>query len=146
VAVTDITNYGAYELTTDDPLITSENYYPTLMQFDVSQPKYLLFNDKSINGEKHKLILYYSPPQGNVGSLWIRCHYITIHLRNVTENYYRYRTTLIQHLNSKEKDILYGTGEPINAVSNIFHGFGLFAGYNTDQVSFRLDSLNVRKQ
>jgi Domain of unknown function (DUF4249) len=137
VAVTDITNYGAFELTTNDPMITSESYYPTHMQFDVRPPKSLLFSDKSINGEKHKLILYYSPPQGNVVAVWIRFHYITIHLRNVTEDYYKYRTTLIQHLNSKEADILYGTGEPINAISNINNGYGLFAGYNTDSLIVR---------
>jgi len=145
VAVSDKTPYDYFELTTNDALITSESYYPTIMQFDVRKPKFLLFCDKAISGKKYTLRLYYGPPQRDNGQLYIAFHYISIYLRNVTEDYYKYRTTKIQHLNSKKEDILYGTGEPINVISNINNGYGLFAGYNTDIVSFRLDSLIVRK-
>lgn len=133
-----------YELTTNDKLVTGESYYPSLMQFDVRKPKYLLFSDAAINGKSHTLLMYYSPPQGINDQLFIKFHYISVQLRNVTEEYFKYKTTLIQHLNSKKEDILYGTGEPVNTISNIKNGYGLFAGYNADILSKRLDSLIVR--
>jgi len=66
-------------------------------------------------------------------------HYISIHLRNITEEYYKFKTTMIQNLYSKQEDILYGMGEPLNVKSNIKNGYGLFAGFNNDIVSFHFD-------
>lgn len=134
-----------YSISSNDNIITSENYYPSLIRFDIKKPKFLLFSDKQINGQAHQLSIFYTPPQRESDVRWITSHYISIHLRNVTEEYYKYRTTLLQHLNSNEEDILYGTGEPLNVVSNIENGLGFFAGYNTDIVSFKLDSLIVSK-
>jgi hypothetical protein len=149
VAITDIAFSKEnsdlfYELTTSDKLVTMESYYPSLIRFDIKKPKYLLFTDKTINGLKHTLNVYYFPPQIFDGQLKIRDHYISIHLRNVTEDYYNFKTTMLQHLNSKKEDFLYGTGEPINPVSNIKNGYGLFSGYNTDIVSMHIDSKIVR--
>ena len=132
-----------YELTTNDNLILSESYYPSLIRFDLDKPKNLLFSDKSINGKKHTLTMYYFPPQRESEKLYIGSHYLSIHLRNITEDYFKFKTTMIQHLNSKEEDILHGTGEPINVISNINNGFGLFSGYNEDIASLHIDSLIV---
>jgi len=146
IAVSDIaftydnsTNF--YELSTNDNIITSESYYPSLMRFDVDKPKYLLFTDKEINGKEHILNVYYKPPRNlhENGSEYISDHYISIHLRNITEEYYKFKTTMIQHLYSKQEDILYGMGEPLNVKSNIKNGYGLFAGFNNDIVSFHFD-------
>jgi hypothetical protein len=149
VAVTDIafsedSPDTFHELMTNDKLVTSESYYPSLMQLDVRKPKYLLFSDAAINGKSHTLLMYYFPNQRFNGRLYISTHYISVHLRNVTEEYFKYKTTLIQHLNSKMEDFLYGTGESVNTISNIQNGYGLFAGYNTDILSKRIDSLIVR--
>ncbi len=150
LAVSDISftydNPGAfYELSTNDNIITSESYYPSLIRFYADKPKYLLFSDKQINGTKHTLIVYYSPPQLEDIIRYIAPHYISIHLRNVTEDYYKFKTTMTQHLYSKEEDILYGMGEPLNVISNIENGFGLFSGFNNDIVSFKIDSTFLYK-
>ncbi|MCD6112151.1 MAG: DUF4249 family protein, partial [Bacteroidales bacterium] len=127
-----------YELSTNDNIITSESYYPSLIRFDVDKPKYLLFTDKEINGMKHTLNVYYTPPQREDDNRYISNHYISIHLRNVTEDYYKFKTSMIQHLYSKKEDILYGMGEPLNVISNIENGYGLFAGFNNDIVSLHI--------
>ena len=124
-----------YRLSTYDKIITSESYYPSLLRFDLKQPRVLLFNDKEINGKEHTLNVYYIPPQRESEYRYISHHYISIHLRNVTEEYYRFKTSMLQHLYNKEEDILYGMGEPLNVISNINNGYGLFAGYNSDIVS-----------
>ncbi len=141
IAFTYDDSHNFYELSTYDKLITSESYYPSLIRFDVDRPKYLLFTDKEINGMEHTLNVYYVPPQWESENRYISSHYISIHLRNVTEDYYKFKTTMIQHLYSKQQDILYGMGEPLNVISNIENGFGLFAGFNNDIVSFRIDEL-----
>jgi len=142
IAVSDIAfNYDSsnyfYELSTYDNILTSESYYPSLIRFDINKPKYLLFNDKSINGKEYTLRVYYNPPQKTKDdNRYIAKHYISVHLRNVTEDYYKFKTSMIQHLYNKEEDILYGMGEPINIISNVNNGYGLFAGFNNDIVSF----------
>lgn len=134
-----------YELSTNDKIVTSESYYPSLIRFYVDKPKYLLFNDTRINGLKHTLNVYYSPPQHQDDARFISDHFISIHLRNVTEEYYKFKTTMIKHLYNKQEDILYGMNEPINVISNINNGYGLFAGYNFDIVSLHIDELVISK-
>lgn len=135
-----------YELTTYDNIITSESYYPSLIRFDVDKPKYLLFTDKEINGQTHTLNIYYTPPQEETDKKrYISNHYISVHLRNVTEEYYKFKTTMIQQLYSRQEDILYGMGEPLNVVSNIKNGYGLFAGFNNDIVSFHIPKQVIRE-
>lgn len=135
-----------YELSTNDNIITSENYYPSLIRFDVDKPNTLLFSDKNINGLTHALYVYYFPPQIEEEYRYINQHYITIHLRNVTEEYYKFKTTMYQHLYSKEEDILYGMGEPVNVISNIENGHGLFAGFNNDMKSLRIEKTDLIKK
>jgi hypothetical protein len=140
ICVSDIAfNYDSsnffYELSTYDNIITSESYYPSLIRFDIDKPKYLLFNDKSINGKEYTLRVYYNPPQKEDDNRYIANHSISVHFRNVTHEYYKFKTSMIQHLYNKEEDILYGMGEPINIISNVNNGYGLFAGFNNDIVS-----------
>ncbi len=134
-----------YELSTNDKIITSESYYPSLMRFDVNKPKYLLFTDKEINGKEHILNIYYTPPQRESDKRYISAHYISIHLRNVTKEYYKFKTTMIQQLYSRQEDILYGTGEPLNVISNIKNGYGLFASFNNDIVSLHINKQVISK-
>ncbi len=127
-----------YELSTYDNLITSESYYPSLIRFYLDKPKYLLFNDQSINGETHTLNVYYAPPQTEGKQRRISDHNIRIHLRTVTEDYYKFKTTMIQHLYGNTEDVLYGMGEPLNVYSNIENGYGLFAGFNHHIVTLHI--------
>lgn len=132
-----------YELSTYDKIITSESYYPPLLRFYVDKPKSLLFSDKSINGKEYNLRVYYTPPQIEGASRYITAHYITVHLRNVTEDYYKFKTSMIQHLLNNEEDVLYGMGEPVNIMSNITNGFGIFAGFNNDMVSIHIPEQKI---
>jgi hypothetical protein len=136
-----------YEISTNDNIITSESYYPSLIRFDVNKPKYLLFTDDAINGREHTVNIYYTPPQKirEDDNRYISNHYITIHLRNVTEEYYKFKTTLIQQSYNKQEDILYGMGEPLNIYSNIENGYGLFTGFNNDMLSIKIDEVVINK-
>jgi Domain of unknown function (DUF4249) len=135
-----------YDLTTNDEMITSESYYPSLISFKNDKPRFLLFKDKSINGQVHTLTIFYSPNQGYSGGVhYILDHYISIHLRNVTEEYYTFKTTMIEQMYGKTEDILYGAAEPINVFSNIKNGYGIFAGFNNDISYMHINEVQLPK-
>lgn len=140
----DSTKYF-YKLSTNDYLITNESYYPSLVRFDVHKPKFLLFSDKSINGEEYTLRFYYTPPQTENDHRFISNHYVSLHLRNVSEAYYKFKTSMLQQLYNNEEDFLYGMGEPINVISNIQNSYGLFAGFNNDIVSIHIPEQIINK-
>lgn len=144
VAISKITQDYYYEISSNNKIITTESYYPSLFEFDKNKPKTLLFSDKLINGKNVDLSLFYPPPYYVSDISWIPFNYISVHLRNVTEDYYKNKTTYLQHTYSQQENILYGMGEPINVYSNIENGHGVFAGYNSSIVSFQIDSTVVK--
>ena len=144
VVISDISEKFDYELSTTNPIITSESYYPALVDFKNNKPKALLFADSKINGQNIDLKVYYTPPQTISDHRYISDHIISIHLRNVTEEYYKNKTTFIQHQYSLQEDILNGAGEPINVFSNIHNGYGVFAGYNNSIQSIHVPEILVK--
>ena len=135
--------FGYYSLTTQDEIITSESYYPSLLNFDKDKPRYLLFKDKKINGQEHTLTFYYIPPQHEDSHRYISSHYIIVYLRSVTEEYYKFKTTMIQQKYARAEDILYGAAEPINVFTNIQNGYGIFAGFNNDMVPMYINEIKL---
>lgn len=133
-----------FELNTNDEIITTQSYYPSAFLLDLKYPKYLLFTDETFNGEEHTVDFFYLPPQASEDYLFIINHNLSFHLRNVSEDYYKYKTTLIQSKNNNTEDILYGMGEPINVYSNIENGYGIFGAYNYDLQSFHFEKLKVQ--
>ncbi len=133
-----------FELKTNDEIITSQSYYPSAFSLELKYPKYLLFTDESFNGEEHTVDFFYEPPQASEEYLYILGHYLSFHLRNVSEDYYKYKTSLIQSKNNNTEDVLYGMGEPINVYSNIENGYGIFGAYNYDLQSFHFVKLKVQ--
>jgi len=135
VVVTDISDY-LYDpenysyLFSHESFITGESYYPSPLRFDLKEPKRLLFNDNSFNGEDVTLSFYYYPPQFMTDKRFISHHIVSVQLRNITEEYYLFKTSFLQSLYNQKEDILYGMGEPLNVFSNIENGYGIFAGFN----------------
>jgi hypothetical protein len=134
-----------YRLTTYEPIITGESHYPPSIRFDLKKPKYLLFKDNTINGQEIEMDFYFFARQINTaGTILLLPDIISIQLRNLTEEYYNYRSTLLQSSYNLQEDILYGMGEPLNVYSNVENGYGIFAGYNNSIKTLELDELDVR--
>jgi len=134
-----------YRLSSNDNIITSEAYYPALTQLDLKKPKFLLFNDSKINGMDYSLKIYYVPPQFEEEKRYISNHIISIHLRNVSKEYYEFKTSFLQHANNIKEDFFYGMGEPINLNGNIDNALGLFGGFNNDIKSIMIEEMPVEK-
>ena len=131
-------------LTTYEPYIVSEIHYPPITNVDLRKPKYLLFNDKSFNGNKVELSFYYYANQViYAGVKKLANVQISVQLRNVTKEYYDFRSTFLYNTFNQVENMIYGTGEPMNVYSNVENGYGIFAGYNNSIVTLQLNELIV---
>lgn len=134
-----------FKLFTNDHIITSESYYPSPLAFDSKQPDRLLFSDKNINGKTHKLeVTYLAPLYILGGAKYINSHLIYVIFRSISEDYYRYYTSLLKQKNAIRPEILYGAAEPSSVYSNIKNGYGVFAGYSEDNRTIHVDSIRIK--
>ena len=133
-------------LYSDNPAITNEDYYPSVLQFDAFPPTNLYFK-KENNSEPFYIDFYYSPPMSSITNMssgetntHIYFHSATIYLKTVSENYYKYHVSRLKQFYSREGDPLYGVGEPVNVYTNIENGTGIFASYTCDSVNYSYKS------
>ena len=73
------------------------------------------------------------------GNFSIMSHKLYLQLNSTTETYYKYKCSLIKHEYSQETDVLYGIGEPVQVFTNVADGFGVFAGYQFDIDTLRIE-------
>ena len=102
-----------------DPIITSTG----LLDYN---PKTLIFTDKLFDG-KHCSVKIYFATQAYAD------YNLKITFRSVSESYYKYKERQYAYLFSLENDIFSGMSDPINLYSNIKGGYGIFAGYSSDE-------------
>jgi len=126
----------------DDVIITSENYYPDLTTIGLQNPVYLPFSDKLINGQEHEFTISYFSGINVSGGLQTGDIYFLI-FRTISEEYYNYRTSQLEFFYNKYTDVIYGQNEPINLYSNIENGFGIFAGFQEQQIIYIVDTIPV---
>ncbi len=112
-------NYFIWFDKNSDPVITSTG----LLDYD---PKTLIFTDKMFDGEHRSVKVYFYTQH-------YRDFNLKIILRSVSESYYKYREKQFAYLFSLDYDIFSGMSEPINLYSNITGGYGIFAGYSSDE-------------
>ncbi|MCF8224131.1 MAG: DUF4249 domain-containing protein [Bacteroidales bacterium] len=102
-----------------DPVITSTG----LLDYN---PRTLIFTDKLFDGEHCSVRVYFY-------TQWYRDYNLKIILRSVSESYYKYREKQFAYLFSLDHDIFSGMSEPVKLYSNITGGYGIFAGYSSDE-------------
>jgi hypothetical protein len=102
-----------------DPIITSTG----LLDYN---PKTLIFTDKMFDGKHCSVKIYFA-------TMAYADYNLKIIFRTVSEYYYKYKERQFAYLFSLENDIFSGMSEPINLYSNITGGYGIFAGYSSDE-------------
>jgi hypothetical protein len=132
-------------LSTYETFIVNEPHYPDEIRLDLHNPKRLLFNDREITGKQVEIDFYYLAGQRGGGVHLLTNDIIGVQLRNVSREYYNYQSTMMHSAFNREADIFYGLGEPLNVISNVTNGFGIFAGFNNDVHYLELDTLTVRR-
>lgn len=126
-------NYGCY-MSSLDPIITKEYYYPVNPDLNGFAPKRLLFTDQSLSKKQKTLNFLFNPGstylRGEDGGHYVIGHgVIRVNFRTVSKNYYNYQTSLLQYQFNSSGDPLFGTREPKNIFSNVENGYGVFAAY-----------------
>jgi hypothetical protein len=103
-----------------DPIITSTG----LLDYS---PKTLIFTDKMFDGKSCSVKVYYAVQS-------VESDYnLKITFRSISESYFKYKEKQFAYLFSLENDIFSGMSEPIQLYSNITGGYGIFAGYSSDE-------------
>jgi hypothetical protein len=119
----------------EDPVITNEFYYPKNIKLHAFNPKRLLFSDHSLNSKQKKLT--FSFYQGGASS-WnnegssskkINAGYVSVYFRSVSPGYYNYFASYLDYKFNMSSDIIFGSREPVNIISNIENGYGFFGAY-----------------
>lgn len=113
-----------------DPVLTSTG----LLDY---RPKTLIFSDYLFNEKTYSLKVNYSiyadiPKIGDGPSYGYKLH---LSFRSVSESYYKYKEKQIVYLFGLDPDVFSGTSEPVQLFSNITGGYGIFAGYSSDDKS-----------
>ncbi|MBK7712603.1 MAG: DUF4249 domain-containing protein [Bacteroidales bacterium] len=112
-------NMGVWFEKNSDPIITSTG----LLDYN---PQTLVFTDKMFDGKHCSVKIYFATDPWSDYNL-------KISFRSVSESYYKYKEKQFAYLFSLHNDIFSGMSEPINLYSNITGGYGIFAGYSSDE-------------
>lgn len=119
------------------PLSFMKNTDPVLISTGLLdyQPSTLIFDDKLFeHGTASVKVNYaveaYVFPRIDDGQGYQ--YQLNVSFRSISESYYRYKQKQIVYLFSLEPDIFTGQAEPVQLYSNIDGGYGIFAGYSSD--------------
>jgi hypothetical protein len=115
-----------------DQSIVSEGFDEQIHYF--LNQETLFFSDELFNGEQKYIQVNYLPYYSGFRSFYyyVPTRKFTVHLRSISENYYKFRKSEKAYFTYKEQFELWkGAGDYVQIYSNIENGYGLFAGYST---------------
>jgi len=98
-------------------------------------PKSLVFNDELFDGKQTSIKAnYWIQTDGMplIGGGPEYGYLLFVYLRSVSESYYNYIRKQIIYQYSLESDIFTGMPDPVHMYSNITGGYGIFAGFSSD--------------
>lgn len=140
--IDNINRQQAY-LTTQDYRVTSEDYYPALINFTKDTPSSLLFNSRD-----NKISVSFSYNAGISYSYYgIKSlpHKLKVEVRRVSYAYYKYKTSLYKQQSDIKGDILFGLPSLANVYSNVENGYGVFACYNATDTIIDIEEYILEK-
>ena len=111
-----------------DPVLTSTG----LLDYE---PKTLIFNDNLFNCKDISIKVNYAIEAAGRPKIGDGPEYrynLLISFRSISESYYLYKQKQIVYLFSLQSDIFTGASEPVQLYSNVNGGYGIFAGYSSD--------------
>jgi hypothetical protein len=118
-------------ITSNNQIITREDYYPSLLLIGAMEPQSFLFRINHRSEAVSIDFIYRSGSAwGNATGVCTFDHDIRIELRTVSYGYFNYKTSLYKQINAANGDLLYGMAAPVTVKGNINGGLGVFAGYS----------------
>jgi hypothetical protein len=116
-------------LTTNDQIVTREDYYPSLLLIGAIEPQSLLFRSNDSKEAISISFLYRAGAVQSATNIYTISHKLKIELRTVSYAYFNYKTSLYKQGYAANGDLLYGMAAPVTVKGNIKGGLGIFAGY-----------------
>ncbi len=116
------TNYYYADLTSNDIIIKDEG---------VVNETYgkvgLIFSNRLIDTTNQKLTFFFENyPDDELN----RINEVEVQLRRVSYDYYLYKKKLYLNIENQYGDVWDGSGNPVDAYSNVTNGYGIFVGFN----------------
>lgn len=113
------------------------NTDPVLTTTDILdyEPETLIFSDNLFDGRAASIKVNYAveayvfPRIGNGPEYEYN---LNVSFRSISESYYLFKQKQIIYLFSLQSDIFTGASEPVQLYSNVKGGYGIFAGYSSD--------------
>ena len=106
---------------------------------DINDPVFMneannphVFTDELFNGETYSFDIKFGRNECVPEN-----YSLTLILRSITKEYYEYKKYLAKHQDTQESDIWNGFAEPIQMISNIKGGLGIFTGYSEVRVDIK---------
>ncbi len=117
-------------ISSNDQLITREDYYPDVFMLEADSPSSLLFRLDSVR-DVVTINFEYFPPVIQTSTLFNSTfdHNIIVQLRTVSSSYFKYKTSLYKQEFAALGDLLYGMPEPVKVFNNITGGLGILGSY-----------------
>lgn len=117
-------------ITTNNQIVTREDYYPSLLLIGAFEPQSLLFKLTNLDEIVNISFLYRSGAIQSSKGISSLNHELKIELRSVSYSYFKYKTSLYKQINAANGDLLYGMATPVVVTGNIKGGLGIFSGYS----------------
>jgi hypothetical protein len=105
------------------------------------QPQSIVFSDDLFDGNQISLKVNYSIQTGEIpliGSGPAYGYKLFVSLRSISHPYYQYRRKQIIYSFLQETDIFTGMHDPVTLYTNINGGYGIFAGYSSDNKTINI--------
>jgi hypothetical protein len=120
----EIDRGGLWLMNNTDPVFVSEG----LLDYD---PRTLIFKDDLFDGKTTSVKVNYAIQVATGGGTEYE-YKLSVSFRSISESYYLYRQKQIVYQYGLYSDIFTGASEPVQLYSNITGGYGIFAGYSSD--------------
>jgi hypothetical protein len=132
-------------VTTNDQIITREDYYPSLVLIGAIEPQSLLFRVNKPDDIVTIRFMYSNGEMQSAEGVFSSDHDLKIELRSVSYAYFNYKTSLYKQINAANGDLLYGMAAPVTVKGNIKGGLGVFAGYSKSDTTISVAGRAVLK-
>ncbi len=122
-------------------LITSEDYYPSNPIVNDRGVESLIFKCQNITDSISVDFSYFTSILSTETDYITANYDLTIELREVSYNYYKYLTSLYSQKSVLLGNSIYGNPGTVTVYSNIINGTGIFASYTSTDTTIHIESV-----
>ena len=136
--------WRATYLDSDDPVITRQSYYSPFPFINNSLTK-MPFSDQPFNGQQKTIPFKITPGVivMSVDTYILPEVDMMVLFKSTTKEQYLYTGSILNHLQGRESDLIFGSGQPVDLLGNVQGGYGIFACEEVFEQVFHINSIDI---